>query len=242
MPTILLDLRLAGRCLRRAPGFTAIAAVSIALGIGASVTIFGIVNAFFLRALPVASPDELVAVYARTEAQPWRNLSYPDVESLRAGARSLSGLTAFTVPGVRVSLRDEMAGPRAVPAAFVTQDYFDVLGLRPVRGRFFGAGDDSARGSSGVVIGERVWRDGYGADPSVIGREVWLNRQPFRVIGIAPARFTGTFANLATDVWLPLERYNDVLGGPDSVARRDSRFLNAIGRVRPGASREAVYA
>jgi predicted permease len=242
MTTMLFDLRMASRSLRRAPGFTAIAAVSIALGMGANVTIFGIVNSFFLRALAVSSPDELVAVYARTEGQPWRSLSYPDVESFRADAGSLAGLTAFTMPGVRVSLRDETSGSRAMPAAFVTRDYFSVLGVRPVRGRFFDGAEHTLRGSNGVVIAERLWNEAFGADPSVIGREVWLNRQPFRVVGIAPAAFTGTFANLATAVWLPLERYNDMLGGPDSVLRRDSRFLNAIGRVRRGASREAVDA
>ncbi len=239
---MLIDLRMAARTLRGAPGFTAIAAVSIGLGIGANVTIFGIVNSFFLRPLPVASPGELVAVFSRAEGRRWGNLSYPDVVSLGEGSRSLSGLVAFTVPGLRVSLRDAVTGAEAVPAAFVTTDYFDVLGLLPLRGRTFDAMDEVARGPGSVVIGERLWRDRFGGDASVIGGEVWLNRQPFRVVGVIPKEFTGTFANLATDVWLPLSRHGAVLGGPDSMGRRDSRFLNAIGRVRPGVSRAVVYA
>ena len=227
------DLRYAARCLRRSPGFTAAAAITLALGVGAAAAIFSAFDETLWRPLPVNQPGELVALYNyNSKAARFLSSSYPDYLDLRAQSSSLSGLAAF----VRLPLNLTSGGhAERVQIEAVTPDYFDVLRLPALLGRTFLPVDD---GQSVVLIGERTWRRRFASDPAILGRTLRFEDRPFVIIGVVPERFQGVNLNWGDrpEVWMPLASAVSLVPGfrtADVLHRRPARFLLLVGRRKP---------
>ena len=241
--TVWKDLRYAMRSFLRAPGFTAVAIVSLALGIGANTTIFSLVNAVFLRQLAVAEPDRVMSVFTNDEKNTGSlQVSYPNFEEFRDRNEVFSGLFSFTGAGLSLS---GQGNPEQIFGLLVSGNYFDVLGVRPAIGRAFLPQEDAAPGAGPVVVlSHGTWSRRFGADPNVLGRTITLNRQPFTVVGVAPEGFRGTFAIGGPELWLPMSMHDQVLSGTFKEWFNDRRFLgfSVMGRLRPGVSRQQAEA
>ena len=221
MDTLLQDLRYAVRALRQHPGFALTAVLTLGLGIGANVAIFSAINAILLRPLPFEQPDRLVRVWGNHPQIGHESASLPDFLDWRAGTPSFAHLAAlantrFTLTGT--------GEPEMIRGALVTADFFQTLGVAPVRGRAFMAGEDRGSAARVVMLGEGLWQRRFGADPAVVGSSIQLNGAPYTVVGIAPAsaRIEGP-----VDAWTTL--------AIDTTRGRRADFLHVIGRLQPGA-------
>jgi putative ABC transport system permease protein len=226
------DVKYAGRTLARSPGFSAAAVATLALGIGTAATIFAGVDALFLRALSLPSPERLVTLWAarRTAGFDHANVSYRDFEDWRRESKSFEAMAAILTTGPTLTGSGE---PEAFDAALVTGDFFALLGVRPLRGRLIEPSDDSPASPRVVVLSWQTWQRRFGADPGILGATLVFDGQPATVIGILPrAAVPGFELNQA---WMAL--------GPDlgDPARGDRSFL-AFGRLRPGVSIEKCRA
>ncbi|MET0397620.1 MAG: ABC transporter permease [Longimicrobiaceae bacterium] len=242
MEGVLQDLRYGVRVLLKNPAFSVAAVLTIALGIGATVTIFTLVNAVLLRPLPVADPDRLVGVEEvreRGEAE-GGPLSLPRYLAYReASGAVLSGLAAQGMGDVALRAG---GSPEAVLATYVSGNYFEVLGIHSALGRYFSVDVDRPGEPAVAVIGDHLWRTRFGADPGVVGRTVHLNGHPTTVVGVAPRGFGGTFVGVLPDVWLPIvlhERLNPWAG---NGTRGPQIGLTLFGRLKPGVTREQAEA
>ncbi|HSD29527.1 MAG TPA: ABC transporter permease [Vicinamibacteria bacterium] len=216
------------RRLRQAPGFTLVAVATLALGIGATSAIFSVVNAVLLRPLPVPEPDRLVRVAQTWKGRPavYSPQNFLDVE---AQATSFSGMAAIDTNGV--TLTGQGTATR-LEGASVSASFFDVLRVRPLRGRGFLAGENEPGRTRVAVLGYPLWRDRFGADPGVVGRTVSLNRQAYVLVGVAPPGFRYPEE---TEIWTPMEY--------DQRFRSNSRgawYLSLVGRLREGATVEGA--
>ena len=229
------DLRYGLRSLIRARTFTVTAALVLAVGISANVTIFSLANAFFLRPLPAVEPGSLVRVcssrYSATE--------YRSYVEYRDRNRTLTDLAAFQ--GRSFSLRVDRESEH-VFGEIVSGNYFPMLGTQPALGRLLTADDDRAGAPPVVVLSQRFWARRFNASPDVVGRTIALNDQPFTVVGVAPAEFTGTMTPLVGALWVPLAADAHLRIGLDEAARRQSLTLHLMGRLRPGSVREQAEA
>ena len=227
------DVRHALRILRRSPGFTITAIAIIAIGIGATTSVFSLANALLLRPLPVHDPERLVNVHGNAESEgDFRGFSYPAYLEMRDGNNVLDGLAAATERSV--SIRTPGKAELAL-ANFASGNYFSVLGVRPTLGRFFApeeALDDVA--IPVAVISDNLWRRRFGADPHVLGTNVLVNGQRFTVIGVAPEGFTGTFIGVPFDLWVPLAILPRVMPPANAlIDRGTARGVEVFGRLRP---------
>jgi putative ABC transport system permease protein len=217
------DLRYALRSLLRNPGFTAVAVLTLAIGIGANTVVFSYVNALLLAPLPARDPDRVVAIFSVNQALGVDRtvVSVPDFDDWRERARSLR-LAAVAPAAFNVSDAGEN---RRVRASRVTADYFGVMGIVPARGRTFTKAEETS-GSAVVILSDEFWRRDFGGDPIVIGRRVRLDEEPFTIVGVLPARWR--FPGIP-DLWVPLEA--DRAG-----ADRGQRALFVFGRLARGAT------
>jgi predicted permease len=234
--TSMRDLRYAVRTLRRTPLFTAVAIITLALGIGANTTVFTFIENIVLRSLPVHNPEEL------TELN-WGggvNFSYPNYLDLRDRNTVFSSLAAyrFYPASIGVHARNSFR----VWGYQATGNYFETLGVKPLLGRFFGPAEDDRTGAHPVlIITHRLWQSRFGADPNIIGRVVKINAYPFTVIGVAPPGFSGTELVVSGDYWIPLSMEPRI--EPDDVLRyRTSQNLWLMGRLRPAVTRARAEA
>ncbi|MCA1627993.1 MAG: ABC transporter permease [Acidobacteria bacterium] len=240
MPTLWQDVRYAARMLRANLAFTAVAILSLAIGIGANTTIFSLVNAVLLRPLPgVARVEQLVDVHATAQdGSSYHVFSYPDYEYLRDRSDLFDGLTAYGQIPV-----DLNAGDRAerIAGLLVTGNYFDVLGTRAARGRLLTPEDDRTPGAHPVaVISHRLWQQRFAGDMNIIGKTATLNGHVFSIIGVAPEGFTGTWVGLTNDVWLPVLMQREV--SPRDSLGRQTGWLQLSGRLKEGVGMEAAQA
>ena len=221
------DVRFATRLLVKDRWFTLPAVIALALGIGMNGTMFTIVNAM-IRGLPVDNPGRILSIHARDGAGRWRGfgVSHLDFLDFQAGARTFSGLAAFTQSAVTLS-EDGRAAERA-SSAYVSANAFQVLGDRPALGRDFVPADDRPGAPAVVILGNRVWTTRYGADPSTIGRSVRVNGVPSTVIGVMPEGFRFP---VVSDVWQPLGRMTGLMD-----QTRDTRTLQVVGRLAEGST------
>jgi predicted permease len=220
------DLRYAIRVLRRSPGFTAVAALSLALGIGANTVVFGVMNALVLRPLPVPSPSQVYFVQRSNQS----NLSFPNYRDLRDRSTTFTGMAASRIAPLSLEGDD---GSRRVWSYLVSGNYFEMLGIQPAVGRFFGSDTDRARGASPyAVLSYACWRQRFGGDPRVIGRSVRINTLPFTVVGVAPRGFQGTEVFYWPDVWLPISMQAQVEGN-SWLDERGSFNSWVVGRLKP---------
>jgi predicted permease len=244
------DLKYGVRTLARNPGFTAVALLSLALGIGANTAIFTLTDAVFLRPLPVEDPDRVVELFTvdnltvtRTANLARTPVSLKNYLDFREQSDAYSGLAGFMDTGVTLS---GYGNPKPVLATLATANYFDVLGVKPGLGRTFRPDEDSKPGGNPVaVLSHSLWTRQFGANPEMIGRAIVLNSTSYTVIGIAPAGFKGTFAVGNPDViWVPMSMHAQVLPGDIELVfnSRRMRAVNVFGRLRPGVSERQALA
>ena len=234
------DVRYGVRMLARSPGFTAVAVLSLALGIGATTTIFSVTNAALLRPLPLENPDRLVGLWSSRSRTGFGPISYPNYKDYRDQNHVFTGLAASS-PARPMNLSGR-GTPTQVNGMPVSGDYFSVLGVRPVLGRGFLPEEDRTPGTHPVVvISHGLWQGRFGSDPNVVGDIVVLNGQPFTVVGVAPKGFTnasvGPFVNQA-DVWFPMMWDLDDM----FAAARGLGVLGLVGRLKPGISLDQAQA
>jgi len=242
MGTLWQDLRFAGRMLRKSPGFTAIALVTLAIGIGANTIMFSVVNVLLLRPTLVKDPDQLVLCKVRNAYGAFPYSAYVD---MRDDNPAFSDLMAYD-PGLNILtlVRGDVA--RRVYAMFVSANYFSFLGVSPAYGWTFLPEEERYGAEPVVVLSHRTWQR-QGADPGIVGSQIAINDTFFRVVGVAPKRFTGTTI-LGPDLWLPLGSYGLVgHSGWEKPERMSSEFWNypdvaPIGRLKPGLSISAAQA
>lgn len=233
------DLRFALRMLRKNPGFTCVAALTLALGIGANTAIFSVVYAVLLKPLPCAHSEELLNVFQRSQEVTGLGWSYPNFDELRQQNHVFSTVAGAQRHQLTLTGRGE---PLVVNTAVVTEDFFLMFGVRPIAGRIFFP-EESKRGAASVVIlGENLWRGSLGADPNIVGSSIDLDKRSFTVVGIMPASFRFPLFPAVTEapqIWIPLVQ--DPLFG-SWTERRAGHWLQVTGRVKPGVSMFQVQA
>ena len=224
------DLRFGLRALRKRPGLTAVAVLSLGLGIGASATVFTWMNTFVLRPLPaVPGFDRIVAINTRAPGNGSWSVSYPNLRDWRSQSRSLD--IAGAAMG-QLGLRGEDGTVERTWTAMASGNFFDVLGVRPALGRLLTLRDEDERAPV-VVLGYAYWRRRFAGDSAIIGRHLELSGHPLEVIGVAPPRFGGTTVGLQMDAYAPVTLV-PMLMGIQGLDRRMSEFLDGVGRVRAG--------
>ena len=232
------DLKHAARLLARSPGFTAVAIVSLALGVGANTTIFSLLNAFLLQPLPGREPARLATVYTSDYSRPLDGASsYPDYLDFRTGSRAFEGLAAY---GMKPLLFTESGESQRILAQLVSGNLFEVLGLRAAYGRTILPAEETVGQHPVVVLSDSFWRSRFAADPAVVGRSVALNGKPYTVVGVGPAGFTGLIRGIGVDLFVPLAMDPSLTG--DALDSRGSRGLLLVGRLRQGARVEEARA
>ncbi len=239
------DLRFGGRMLLKHKGFTFVTLLTLALGIGVNTALFTVFNAVALRPLPLKEPDRIVKVYRKDLGKSDRQvsgsismLSYPEFTAYRESTQSFSGLTAYA--DVSLTLGGAEAEP--VKGLLVAENYFSVLGTEMAQGRPFAREEGLTLGSVPVsVLSHRFWQRRFGADTSLIGKTITLNRQPFTVIGVTARDFNGTEA-FAPDLWVPLTMQAQVMPGRDFLSKPNLSWLEVVGRLKPGVSQARVQA
>jgi predicted permease len=236
------DLRIGARMLRRTPGFTVVAALTLALGIGANTTIFSIVNTLLLRPLPgLARPDELVLIGRTQDGEGFDTFSYPDFADYRRESRTLAGVAAHYAAAVHLSTGG--ASDR-VRAEVVSDNYFAVLGVRPAIGRLFlGERDAPLGGAAVAVLGYAFWQRRFGGDSAIVGRVVQVNAHPYTVVGVAAAPFQGLELDRVIDLFVPLAMIAQVSPGfTDALTERGAVWLQLFGRLSSGSLPPAAEA
>ena len=239
------DFRYSARVLRKSPGFTLVVALSLALGIGANASVFSIVNAYFLRPMPVDQPDRLVAIYLTSSARWGRdigNFSYADLVDYRKADTGLSELMGSS--GLPLSMTDGEK-PELIWGEIVTGNFFSGLGVHPILGRGFLPNEGSAPGKEPVcVLNYNFWRQHFQSDPNIIGRTIRINSHPFTIVGVAPRGFIGTrLFTFIPDVWIPLTMQQTIAPNfGNYMEGRDNRWIELRGRLKPGVTKAQAAA
>jgi predicted permease len=246
MFTLWQDLRYGARLLLKNPGFTLIAVLTLALGIGANTAILSTVNAYIFRPLPVAHPEEVLRMYfgSRRDSEVWGVFSYPNYVDLRDQNRAFSGLVARSQHSSAISdsaARQESGGgpAEAIWGETVSGNYFDVLGVKAALGRTFLLEEDRAQGTHPVIVlAHAFWQRRFNSDPSIIGKTTYLSGNPFTIIGVAPPAFQGVDTLVSISYWIPL-RFGV---SEQCMTQRGCRNLFLLGRIKPGMTREQAEA
>src|SRR5262245_852923 len=231
--TLLQDLRYSLRLLRKNPGFTAAAVLSLALGIGANLTIFSFVDAFFLRPIPAREPERLVTVEARRNGRWNAYYAYPAYVHFRNHSNSFEALaTHYSTAPLNLVINGDA---RMANGAVVSANYFSMLGIQPLLGRFFLPEEDAVPDRNPVVvISYRMWQDHFGGDPAVLGKELSLNGAACQIVGVAPEYFPGVLAGFPNEFWLPTMMLHLGYRGCDALTNALCKPLQLLGRLAPG--------
>jgi predicted permease len=232
MEILFNDIRYAFRIMRKSPGFTLIIILTLALGIGANTSIFSIVNAVLLRSLPYYDPSRLVKISFSNPGIGLRDIDFsvPEFEDLKSRAGVFEGVSAL------VSGPTDLTGgkqPEHLEVLEVSPNYFSMLGASPQIGRLFGPQDFALGFAEATVISDGLWRRSFGGDPNILGKRLWMDNDPYTIVGVAPAGFRHPEATVANDVevWVTCGFSGDPYPNP----ARNLRLLpGAIGRLRPG--------
>ena len=235
MGNLAKDVRYGARMLRKRPGLSAIAVITLALGIGANTAIFSLVNTVLLRPLPVNRPEELVSVNSvSTNGDGVPVFSYPNYRDYRDRNDVLSGLLAYRFSPISVS---NNGVNERMWAYLVSGNYFDVLGVKPAVGRFFSMEDDQAAGAHPVaVITYNCWQKRFGASADAIGKDVIVNGRKFSIIGVAEPGFYGSEISYVPEMWFPMAMLSTIEPGSDYRDNRDSANFFVQGRLKPGVT------
>ena len=231
MTTLLQDMRYALRVLRKSPGFTIVAVLSLALGVGANTAIFSIVNAVLLRSLPFSHPERLVKVIASNRGVGARDIGFsvPELDDLRTRAGVFDQVTAIQGGPTNLTGGER---PQHLELLEVSANYFSMLGTSAHIGRVFGPGDDVPGFAEAIVISDSLWARGFGRDPGVLGRKIQLDNDPYTIVGVLPPGFRHPGRAVATDieVWTAVGFRADPFPKPDRGLRV---FPGAIGLLKP---------
>ena len=232
LETLWQDVRYGMRMLRRTPGFTAAALLTLTLGIGANSAIFTIVDAVLLRPLPYPSPERLVTVGDRTEAGYSSNVGFETMVDWRQRSKSFEQLALMR--GWQPTLMVDGEAER-LPAVRVSWNYFDMMGVRPALGRVFTEAEDHPQTWRVLILSDSLWRRRFKADPSVVGRTITMNDRQYQVVGVLPPSFEPLdaihYQNVAAELWAPIG-YD--VGGDSSC--RSCQHLRGFGRLKPAVS------
>ncbi|MBI3405519.1 MAG: ABC transporter permease [Acidobacteria bacterium] len=242
MNSLLQDIRYGFRMLAKSPGFTVVAVLILAVGIGANTAIFSVANEVLLRPRPgIGHPSELVDIGRTQNGRGFDNFSYPNYVDYRNRSTSFSGMLGYMIEPHAVSLSDGDSAEK-IYSGVVSGNYFSVLEVRPTLGRFFSPDEDRTPGTHPVtVLSHAFWTRRFHADPGVIGREIKINGQAFSVIGVAAKEFRGTMV-LAPDAWFPMNMIGVVRPGSNLLASRAAVWMVSIGRLKPGVSMQQAQA
>ncbi|HEX7185448.1 MAG TPA: ABC transporter permease [Thermoanaerobaculia bacterium] len=220
------DIRFAVRQLWKSPGFTLVVVLTLALAMGATTSIFSVVHGILLRPLPFNEPDRLVRVFPQSNGEEG-TFSYPNFRDWRAQSRTVT--QAASAHAGSINLTGEGGEPERLIGMWVNAEFFSILGVRPLAGRWFAAGEDRPGGPAVVVISEELWERRYGRDPGLVGRAISLGGRPYTVIGVVDRE--EKFPEYA-EVWIPLGFTNE------NLEERASVYLAALARLAPGATLE----
>jgi macrolide transport system ATP-binding/permease protein len=234
--TFLQDLRHAVRMMANAPGFAAIAMLTLALGIGGNATVFSWIRSILLNPIPsVRDSQQMVAVESIMPSGEYHTSSYPDYKDFRAQNHVFSDVIGFELSGVNMSLRNTEPAER-VWGIIATENYFDVLGVRAAMGSTFHEQPNQALNSDPyIVLSYGLWARRFGSDPNVVGKIVHLNGHPFTIIGVAPRAFFGTIVGIDAQYFVPMMMQPQVLPFED-IEERNPTFVHIMGRLKPGVN------
>lgn len=234
------DLPYALRMLRKNPGFTLVAVLSLGLGIGANTAIFSLINTVLLRPLPVAKPGQLVSLNNTEENHSFPSFSYPNYKDIRDRNEAFSDLIAYRFTPLSMShdgINERVWGYE------VTGNYFKALGVNAALGRLISPDDDGAPGANPVaVISYKSWKQRFGGEETIVGREVIVNGRSYSIIGVAPMGFFGTEVIAAPDLWFPVSMQAQLDNGSAWLDARQVETLFVQGRLRPGVSEARAQA
>src|SRR5215469_5261510 len=243
MDTVVQNIRYALRQLRKYPGFAAIAVLTLAVGIGANVSIFSLANQVLLKRLPVREPDRLVMLkYTGSDTGHTSSyggtsdlyLSYPMYRDLRDQNQVFEGMLAMFPAQVGVQWRNT---PSLAKSELVSGNYFSLLGVKPALGRLFVSEDSATSGASPlVVLSYRYWNQHFASDPSVISQSLLINGAPFTIVGVAQPGFTSVIGGTLPDIFVPITMKAQMTPQWDELEDRRSRWLNIVARLKPGVS------
>src|SRR5262245_19812763 len=241
MQTLWQDLRYGARMLMKKPGFTLIAVISLALGVGANTAIFSVVNAALLRPLPVEKPEALVGLYRKVPQDPnYNRFSYPNYVDVRDRNQSFESLAAYYFTPFNLSGGGQT---ERVYGKVVSGNYFSTLGVKMNQGRAFLPEEDRAPNANPVaVIGYGLWQRRFGGDPALVGKTITLNGQGFTVVGVTPPQFQGAELGMVPDVFVPMMMQSRAMPGRNWLDGRGIGWLRVVGRLKPGVSVEQAQA
>jgi predicted permease len=241
--TFLQDVRYAFRLLLKNPGFTAIAVLSLALGIGANSAIFSLADALLLRPLPILAPSDVMNISTSTPDNPFGAVSYPNYLDLRARSQSFDGMTAFELSTLSIATSPQ-ALPQIYAGVVASDNFFQALGVQPILGRGFLPEEGKVPGRDAVaVISYDFWQTQYANDPSAVGRNIRVKGVDFTIVGVAPQSFTGIDQYFHPAVYLPAmmsQRLN--AGTTNPLENRGDHSYSVKARLKPGVSREKAQA
>ena len=231
LDSILSDIRFSIRQLRRSPGFTFAAILTLALAIGANAVVFSILNAFLIRPLNIANPNSLYELQHGNEASSYQ--SYPDILDVRDRNRSFDSILAY---GVDEAGLEAGGDPTEAWVLEATTNYFDALGIQPYLGHFFHTADDHGPNSAPyIVLSYDYWHTHFQDDRSIVGRVVQLNKHPFTIVGVGPPDFNGTLLFFSPAMFVPIVEHPS-LGEHDLNKRGDRWVFETLGRLKPGVT------
>jgi predicted permease len=241
MTSIWQDIRYSLRVIAKAPGFAAIAILTLALGIGANTTIFSWINSTLLNPVPgLGRPSEVVSL---TLSKPGDNpfpFTYPDLEAMRDGQQSFTGIAACSF--AQISLTGKRK-PERVFGMVASANYFDVLGVRPILGRgFLPVEDEKPGGAPVAVISYRLWQTHYGKNPNIVGQTIELNQRPYTIVGVTPAVFQGSQTGVRTEIWVPIMMEEQLNPLGNLLHDHHQFWLLGFGRLKPGVLLEQAQA
>jgi predicted permease len=246
---LLRDLRYGVRVLAKQPGFTLVAVLTLGLGIGVNTAILSTVNGFILRPLSAEKPEELVVPYwgRKADAQVWDRFSYPNYVDVREQNKSFTDLCAFTWAAAGMSSGESRASgserAEVVWGELVSGNYFDVMGVKPILGRGFLPEEDRTPNTHPVVVlSHYTWQKRFNADPSIVGRTIYLNGQPFNVVGVMPESFLGSVFYFRQGYWVPLMMAQKFSRRAEWRTDRSYESINVYGRLKPGVTMEQAQA
>jgi len=256
METLLQDIRYGVRSLLKRPGFTVIAVITLALGIGANTAIFTLVNAVMLKTLPVNKPEELVLFTEATsqgtsiddvpKTGEWRRFSYASYEYLRNHNEAFQDITAIRSDDSPLSVRNvgSLSSEPAKRASgqLISGNYFSLLGVSAMRGRALTPADDTANAPPAAVLSHAYWQRQLNGDPTVVGRSFILNGTSFTIVGVMPAEFFGERMNRPPDFWLPLSFQPQIELTESFFENKQIYWLTLLGRLKPGIALQQAQA
>jgi hypothetical protein len=224
------DVRYSVRIIAKAPGYAAIAILTLALGIGANTTIFSWINATLLNPVPgIAEPSEVVALSLGRDTDNPFPFTYPDFETIRDGQQSFVALTGCSPTPMSLTGKGK---PERVWGTVVSANYFDLFGVRPILGRGFLPDEDTKPGGAPVaVISYRLWQTHFGASPDVVGQTIEINQYPYTIVGVAPAVFQGSQTGIRSEIWAPVMMADQLVPRKDLINDHHYFWFVVFGRL-----------